>query len=65
MGTSSSYVSAACHAVCNVTMAIISLGYEGEEVPGEVRALEINPVMPQQVCHVDLLWFVCHQNLIP
>jgi len=25
------------------------LCYEGEEVPGEVRALQINPVIPQQV----------------
>jgi len=31
-------------------MVTFSLGYEGEEVPGEVKALEINPVMPQQVC---------------
>ena len=52
MGTSSSYVSGVCHAMSVVTMAIyFSLGYEGEEVPGEVKALEINPVMPQQVCH--------------
>ena len=51
MGSSSSYVSAECHVMCVVTMAIFSLGYEGEEVPGEVKALEINPVMPQQVCH--------------
>lgn len=31
-------------------MVTFSLGYEGEEVPGEVRALEINSAMPQQVC---------------
>ena len=37
--------------MCIVTMVIFSLGYEGEEVPGEVKALEINPVMPQQVCY--------------
>ena len=50
MGTSSSCVSTKCHAMYDVTMAIFSLGYEGEEVPGEVKALEINPIMPQQVC---------------
>lgn len=50
MGTSSSYVSNVCYTACVVTMATFSLGYEGEEVPGEVKALELNPVMPQQVC---------------
>ena len=51
MGTSPSCVSTTCQAMYDVTMAMFSLGYEGEEVPGEVKALEINPVMPQQVCH--------------
>lgn len=62
MGSSSSYVSAECHIVCVVIMVIFSLGYEGEEVPGEVKALEINPVTPQQVCHNVSIMFLCHQN---
>lgn len=49
MGTSSSHVSNIYYPLCAVAMAMFSLGYEGE-VPGEVRALVINPVMPQQVC---------------
>ena len=52
MGTSSSYVSDSLCTINVVTVATFSLGYEGEEVPGEVKALEINTVMPQQVCPV-------------
>ena len=62
MGTGPSYVSVACHVVSRITMATFSLGYEGEEVPGEVKALEINPVMPQQVCNG--VWIMCQLYII-
>ena len=67
MGASSSYVSGSFCTINVVTMATFSLGYEGEEVPGEVRALEINPVMPQQVCPVYKCIpceMLCHQFLL-
>lgn len=71
MGTSSSYVSDNFCAVNVVTMATFSLGYEGEEVPGEVKALEINTVMPQQVSpiyisvpHVKCAIIVCQVNTL-
>lgn len=45
-------------------MATFSLGYEGEEVPGEVKALEINPAMPQQVRFSDCIFTIAMFEMI-